>query len=357
MRGSSLDLYVSANPKLAGKLAGLYGNFDADPGNEWTTPDGTVLDMGIGTDAWKRLHRQFGPAWRVVQKDLHLRGPSVWDPAFSPGPAEQDSMTATKRKWAEGICRATGISTEPSLANCIIDVGLTGDITFASSNAEGAALQQVPAAAPPTTFTGTTSVGQVITGELTEPGQRREYTLKLTQGQIVYLTGDKSNCARTVRYAIVKPNGPKAAAKTACDDAGRFVAERTGTHTVLVSGAKETGTGPYSIDLIDVPADSNRALTVPGEATGSLSRLGERHLYLLSLTEGQIIHLRGDQAGCSDDAVRYTVIKPNRTRSAENTACGDTDQFVADTTGTHTLQVYGAKDAGTGRYLIQISPE
>lgn len=96
-------------------------------------------------------------------------------------------------------------------------------------------------------------------------------------------------------------------------------------------------------------------MTVPGEATGSVSRVGERHQYTLELTEGQIVYLRGDKAKCGDGEVWYTLINPKGSGTGERTACDDIGRFVVDATGMYTVRVRGARDTGTGPYSIRIS--
>jgi len=140
--GTWLDLAVTVAPALRGDLSGLLGNADGDPSNDLVTHDGRRRDPAkLDVDF---LYREFGASWRVAA------GASFFD--FDPGdPADletgnpdgyvgADSLDAATRQRAEATCRAAGVKNEPFLADCILDVGLSGDPAFAESGAWAAGL-------------------------------------------------------------------------------------------------------------------------------------------------------------------------------------------------------------------------
>jgi RHS repeat-associated protein len=148
-----MPVTVAATEAMAAKVGGLYGTFDGNPENDWTTPDGTVLEMD-GDGAWERLHREFGPSWRVAAEDLLLDGPSVWDPGFPEARVGLDDLDPEARRWAEGLCRATGVTLEPFLRNCTFDVGYTGDPSLAADAADASRLAISTGAAVPAVRAG-----------------------------------------------------------------------------------------------------------------------------------------------------------------------------------------------------------
>lgn len=141
--GSYLDYIVTLCPSEQGRMAGLLGNPNADPEKGLTARDGASVQLaGLTREAaYKQLYRTFGDSWRIGQKGslfdyekgqstqtfTDLNFPYEFDPAIR--------LTDAQRRDAEGICRKAGISDAAALADCILDVGITGDRAFADNNA------------------------------------------------------------------------------------------------------------------------------------------------------------------------------------------------------------------------------
>jgi hypothetical protein len=83
----------------------------------------------------------FGVSWRITQAESlfdYAPGESTatfTKPDFPHGPATVEGLDATARGKAEAACRAMGISGEPTLTDCTLDVGITGDTSYVASAA------------------------------------------------------------------------------------------------------------------------------------------------------------------------------------------------------------------------------
>ena len=122
---------------------GLLGNADGNAANDLTTRGGSVVDLaGLAAETRRaRLYDEFGASWRISQAESLF--------TYEPG---QDTSTYTRldfpralvaasdlpplaRGMAEAVCGQAGITAEAVLADCVLDVGVTGNAEFAASAA------------------------------------------------------------------------------------------------------------------------------------------------------------------------------------------------------------------------------
>jgi hypothetical protein len=83
----------------------------------------------------------FGAGWRVTAETTlfdYAEGESVdtlYDPLFPPERVEARDIRGEARRKAEAACREAGVTGSINFDDCILDVGLTGDVGFAESAA------------------------------------------------------------------------------------------------------------------------------------------------------------------------------------------------------------------------------
>ncbi len=128
--GHYLTLNLSVPTAERGHLSGLLGNDDGKIDNDITTRGGKKLPYPPTTT---ELYGQFSDSWRISQAE------SLFDYAAGQGtktftdktfPVQVVSVTglpASVRESATAICKAAGVTAEPYLDACILDVALTGD--------------------------------------------------------------------------------------------------------------------------------------------------------------------------------------------------------------------------------------
>jgi hypothetical protein len=140
VRGTSnMFIGIRVPASKYGKVQGLFGNADQNRENDVAMPDGTVLGTNL---AFETLYPKYADSWRITQKE------SLFD--YEPGETTEtftdrnfprmratvEDLPANIRTIAETTCRAAGITDQVLLDNCILDVALTGDSSFADIPAD-----------------------------------------------------------------------------------------------------------------------------------------------------------------------------------------------------------------------------
>ena len=190
-RGRYLNITLSLPVSRRGALAGLLGNFDGDPQNDLATRDGAPVNLtGLEQDeAFRELYKVYGDSWRITQAEsLFDYDPgedtaTFTDLTFPDKPVTLADLDEATRKAAEQTCRNAGVTEQPYLDDCILDVGLTGDADFAQGTAQVIAAVTPPTPASTSEGTNTSSDGGQITfgetrvGALAAPTEVVSYTL------------------------------------------------------------------------------------------------------------------------------------------------------------------------------------
>lgn len=132
-----LDLHVSAPETRKGQYRGLLGTFDDDPSNDIQLRDGTTLAPPV---SWEDLHGRYADSWRVSPTtSLFDYAPgedaSTYLNLGAPSRAAIDELPEAVRTEATQICQDAGIEDTVLLENCVVDVGCTGDPSFAEHHA------------------------------------------------------------------------------------------------------------------------------------------------------------------------------------------------------------------------------
>jgi hypothetical protein len=353
--GGHLDFAFTADPGNAPTLRGLLGNADGNPANDFTMRDGTVLDQKDPAFATK-LYDPFAASWRISQTEsLFDYGPgqstaTFTKPEIPHGPATIDSLDAATRTKAEALCRALGVSGEPTLSDCILDVGITGDSSYATSAAAvqvstataGAPLPGQAPALPP-------ALDKKVSGTIATPSQVDKTTFSAKAGDIVYLDAQGA-CVAGLTWALVGPaGGGDIGLSYSCTDLGRFVLKDAGTYTVVVN-ADGTTAGAYSFEIIGAPPERTSAIAVGQTASDKITRIGEWHAYTFAATAGQIVFLNAQ--GACVAGLNWRLIDPSGKSNIGN-ACDDLGRFVLPNAGTYTIEVYSDGTA-TGAYKFQL---
>jgi hypothetical protein len=119
-----------------GHVQGLLGNFDGKPDND------LVLRRGgsIGKPIFGNLYPRFADSWRISQQEsLFDYGPGQSTAAFTDRKFPSKTVSAVdlpNRAIAAAICGQAGVTDPQVLADCILDVGMTGQVDFARSAAQ-----------------------------------------------------------------------------------------------------------------------------------------------------------------------------------------------------------------------------
>lgn len=159
--GLAISIQLAAG--RAGQARGLLGDFDGNALDDLQTRGGKGVPFKAEQALWPglnrvrfadptdpgfadRLYDTFGDSWRISQKESLLdyaKGQSTktfTDQSIPRKLVEADELSDSTRQQAEATCRAAGVSAPAALEDCILDVGLTGQVAFAESAAREEAL-------------------------------------------------------------------------------------------------------------------------------------------------------------------------------------------------------------------------
>lgn len=116
------------------EVAGLLGSRDGNRENDLALPDGEFLKAPVQFDD---LYRRFGNAWRVETRNSlfdYKVGESAGtfnDVHFPSRRTSVADVGADARRAAEEVCRKAGLTGASDLEDCVYDIAVTGDETFA----------------------------------------------------------------------------------------------------------------------------------------------------------------------------------------------------------------------------------
>jgi RHS repeat-associated protein len=354
--GSHIDFSFIPDATSAPLLRGLLGNVDGNPANDLTTRDGTVIDPNDPALPTK-IYDPFGSSWRITQAEsLFDYAPgettaTFTKPGIPTGPATVDTLDSVTRTRAEAMCRAMGIARKPTLDDCTLDVGLTGDSSYvagaaAVSVATATAGAELPGGGAPAFST----VLRHVSGSITKPAQVDRTTFEAKAGDTVYLKAT-GPCSAGVVWRLVGPSGiGDLALDYTCKDLGRFVLADAGTYAVEVATNADGATGPYAFDILGVPVERVSALAFGKVTSDVITRIGEWHAYTFAAKAGDVVVL--DARGACVAGLTWALVAPSGRQNLGN-ACDDLGRIVLAEAGTYTVQVFsGGTAVGPYSFLV-----
>ena len=350
--------YTFAPSKAAGPgLRGLFGSADGNAANDLTGRNGQILSL-TDPDFHTKLYAQFGNSWRITPAE------SLFD--YQPGESTATftnlaipsaevtvaSLSASTRASAQVVCQAAGVRAEPLLDDCILDVGETGDASFASASAAVAAsgVKVAASATSPAQVTPIT-IGQTDSGTIASPSQRDEYTFTATAGQIVYVQAQVT-CTGPLGWDLLGPDGSDLAGSEVCDDLGRVVLRAEGTYTIVVNPDR-SATGAYGFTLSAVPVTVVTQVTLGQTVTGSISVAGQWADYTFQGSAGQAVYVQAS-ATCQAH-LQWDLRGPDQGTILSTGVCNDLGRAVLPAAGAYTVRVYGDHTA-TGPFAFTLIP-
>lgn len=181
------NMFVTLAESRYGKVRGVLGDADGDPRDDLTARDGTPV-RDIRDRA--QLYGLFAASWRVTGPASLLRSVLPADRVTPVDPVDQASVAAlpaAARAHAETVCRA--LRPGAGLEQCVLDVGITGDDTFAADAGVVAnrlrSTVDLAALAPTVETTTEITLGQKVTGSLDAPFAVDVLTVTLQAGDSV----------------------------------------------------------------------------------------------------------------------------------------------------------------------------
>jgi hypothetical protein len=347
----------------AGTLAGLLGNDNGQPGDDFVTADG--VSLGTSPTA-QTVHQQFADSWRITQAQ------SLFD--YKPG---QTTATFTNRSFpstfvdgsnvpgaatATQECQADGVTDQYLLADCVVDASAVHDPAVVSHYAQAQVVTTVqfnfahhlPAFTPPSTPGGSTPTataasptpnlqGVVIdSGRVSSPAEEQVFTFSAQAGDILWF-GQPGCDDGQLTFAVVDPQGQTINADQVtiglfgCQ-MGRIVATTSGTYQ-LVANANKQRAGSYGVPIRferhDVVSQASYGQTL----SGSIPDQATHDVYDFSAQAGDVIHIFG--SGCTIGPANSIVGVADATGKPVGAAldCTANSESVIQQSGTYELVV------------------
>ncbi|MCG5470710.1 VWD domain-containing protein [Micromonospora sp. LAH09] len=336
-----LSVSVGAPPARAGTLEGLLGDHDGDPGDDLTSRGGARVSQ---PPTFESLYPGYADSWRVEAPR------SLFD--YEPG---QSTATFTDRRFpdrlltvgdlpnratAELVCRRAGVTDPQTLADCALDVGLTGQVAFAEDAAR--TQRDVPA------------VGDVNL-EVTRAGATAAMKVPGRAGQKIFVEVPAATVPdRCGVLVLLDPQGRQLA--TGCVISGVGFIDTT---TLTATGDHQVVLDPWDADLgratvrVVTVTDEDRTLTMDGPAVrATLAQPGAISRLAFAGRAGQKIFLQVTGATVPDRCNLLRLRGPAGDEVA--TGCviggkGHVDGFVLPADGRYVLEVDGTStDTGWG---------
>ncbi|WCN79286.1 VWD domain-containing protein [Micromonospora sp. LH3U1] len=335
-----LSVSVSAPTGRAGTLEGLLGDHDGDPGDDLTIRNGGRVAQ---PPTFEALYPGFADSWRVEARR------SLFD--YEPG---QDTGTFTDRRFpdrlltvgdlpdratAELVCRRAGITDPQIFADCVLDVGLTGQVAFAEDATR--AQRDAPAAGD-------------VDLEVTRAGATAALKVPGRAGQKVFVEVPAATVPdRCGVLLLLDPQGRQLATGCVISGVGFIdvtTLTATGDHQVVLD-PWDSDLGRASVRVVTV-TDEEKALTVEGPAVrATLAQPGAVSRLAFDGRAGQKVFLQVTDATLPDRCNVLRLRGPAGEQVATGCVIGGqgyVDGFVLPATGRYVLEVDGTStDTGS----------
>ncbi|MGE3164653.1 MAG: putative Ig domain-containing protein [Planctomycetota bacterium] len=194
------------------------------------------------------------------------------------------------------------------------------------------------------------AVGDTVTGGITDPGERDDYTFSAAAGQMVYLDVVTTSNSAGLDWILRDSYGRDILAQTtSLADQGPFTLQ-AGMHTLSVVG--EAGAvGTYEFRLVGL-VDGGGPIAIGDTVSSALAEPGEKDVYVFTASPNQVISL--DQLATSNvNALNWILVDAlGREVLSRTVNLLDQGPFTL-VGGSYTLTVIG-EGAAVGTYDFQL---
>jgi hypothetical protein len=241
-----------------------------------------------------------------------------------------------------------GVTSDPTLSDCIVDVGLTGDPSYAAS---AAAVEAATDAAPPKAAPKAVVLGQVVAGTIALPDEVDVYVFSAFAGQAVYLDAI-GPCTTNISWRLMAPSGTIGPQIHVCKDLGRQELAETGTYTIEVfapTGSRDVG--PYAFAVRAASSATQTPLSFGTPVNGQVAQVGDQPRYQFSAPAGQIVLI--DALGPCVEGLFWELLDPAGAPLTLEPVCVDIGRAQLAGAGTYTIEIY-SDEAVTGPFSFTV---
>lgn len=343
-----LHVVISPSDELSGKLEGLLGDADG-------TNDNDLVVRGSGKKikpVFKELYPAFADSWRIDGKAslfLYESGKntdSYTDRSFP----DKDVKPAALPGYAaaEKFCRSLGVTDPGILANCALDVALTGRPEFARAAVNSQAVTE-----------GADFGGQAWQLTIKNPGEDAQVTFDAQAGEKVYIYMPKTTLPNRCGNPILSgPSGKEISRGCIINGIGQIdgtVLQDAGTHTIKVVSDGAVGTADLRLLRIK---DKQGTIQPDGqEVTTNIDKPGVIARYTFTGKAGQRVFLNVPKTTLPNQCGPLSIL--SAAGQTLGSGCiingrGHVDTVVLPADGQYVVQV-NPSDRGVGQMRLRLT--
>ncbi len=364
-RASIYGLVVTLAPATsrAGTLSGMLGDFDGNPKNDVAARGGSPI-----TPTFDTLYPSVADSWRVTSASSLFDYPAgettatFTDRSFPSRPTTAADLSAAQRSPALAACQAAGLTDPTDLADCTLDVAVTGSASFGITTAAieretSATSQPGPTTAP------TTPVAQpgVVTAQsdIASPGAIAKTMITGHKGDRVLVDVTATTLPEQCRVITLRGADDNIVA-SGCTDVGTSiqgaVLPADGPYTVYVAPT-DGATGTATLKIV-TSQDQVQTTTIDGPPiTASVTEVGQVSSIGFTASSGQTIFITASAVTVPSECGSLSLVGPDGGAIGLGCVSGGTatiDRAVLTATGTYQV-VVNPKDDGLGSATIKIT--
>lgn len=346
----ALDYFIRLVPHRAGKVRGLFGNFDTDPDNDLQAATGRLpaLPPADPVDAAHPLYAVFGASWRVPAGRSMFAKPFTAAVDIASFPKRPLPPSDADLSSAKAKCDTQPLVDDAARRACVFDLTVTKNDAFLASAARASrAAERVS-----TTAEGVVQPDREVTGRLDRPDRKSAFVIELPRGAYVFDERGSHDTSWTV-------NGPDGATLLDANQSAfmgeyrsKIAVAKPGRHAVTVSVRQPAKSGQFRFRIRTIPAGTPKTIEVGANVSGRIAVVGEEHVYKIALRTGSY-DLRPQVA--EDTAWNLTapdghgLLDANQQEFMENVS-----GLKIAAAGTYTLTVRGRGLVGLGAYTFSV---
>lgn len=351
--GWGLRLYVLLAEARTGTVRGLLGDFDGNADNDLRPRGGEPL-REISREG---LYGAFGNGWRVSPGEslfVYNAGETTetfTDRAFPAKVVGVPQLDAARREAALAICEGVGITDPAQLDACVLDVALTGQAAFAVNTLD---IQTNPVVARQGRPSGAIRDGDLVTGEVTNAGEARRYTLELDGAQDFFVAdwhGISEGCDQAFFVNLIDVSN----ANQPCTNGSvRFHVDDPAKTYQLEIVAKPRQWGGFRFRLVTVKPRVS-PVAIGERIAGAIDVRGRENRHEFDSGGASEVRLTGLTTDCSTNLVADLFdVTDNRVSAAGRLLCGESVQFALENPAHRYAILIAANNVGTGSYAFTV---
>jgi hypothetical protein len=345
--GFGLALEVQLSDALAGNIEGLLGDANGDPKNDLhARASNTAIEP-----TYEKLYPSFADSWRITDKTSLFTYDSGKDTATYTLRNFPDKPTNPKNlpgyAAAETVCESYGVSDPAILANCALDMAITGRAEFAR------------AAAGTQHFTTGANIGGTNWQlNIKNPGDSASVTFDGKAGEKIFVQVPQTTLpSQCDALSLIGPDSAQLANGCLINGTGYIdgtVLPTTGQYTIRLAPGGPTGTATFRLLRI---TDKQGSIAPDGATvTAHIDQPGVIARYTFTAQAGQRAYVAIPSSTLDSQCGGVRLLGSDG--SAVSNGCiinhvGYIDTVVLPTTGQYTIEL-DPSDTTTGTANVQL---